>query len=288
MNNNSNGSRAAAMAMVKVDVCGAPIDACRDGDTIWVVVRRVSEALGVQAHGQAARLKNKPWAVTQMICATGPDGKTYEMLCISHRSLPMWLATIEPSRSTSPKLRKLLERLQVEAADVLARHFFGEQSATPYTAEQMDRLTTALERIGAGMLVMSDRIDGLMARVSALEARIPADEPTIGKGKAKQYLLGPIHDAARLKARAFNQGNNRKVVNSFRFKYETDVREAVGFPRGAKMAMANLPVSRFSDACKAVLKVQGDAEGDAKTSRMQEQLSFPNNVVPMHARGAAK
>lgn len=289
MKKNDTGSRESAMAMVKVDVCGVPIDACRDGETVWVVVRRVCEVLGIASNKQIQRLRRKTWATGTVMVAVADDGRAREVYCLSHKSLPMWLATIEPSRSTSPSLRGLLERFQKEAADVLYRHFFGAQPATtPYNAEQMDRLTVALERIGAGMLAMSDQLDAITARVAALEARMPSDEPTIGNGKAQGYLLDPIHEAAKLKARAFGQGANRKVISSFRFKYESEVRDVVSFPRGANMKMARLPVSRFGDACKAVLKIQGDAAGDAKTSRAQEQLSFDAKVVPLRPRAAGQ
>src|SRR5262249_27729552 len=111
----------------KVTVCGEELDACHDGEHIWVSVRRVCEVLDISSNMQVEKLKKKPWAVTMFNISTGPDGKNYETFCISHRSLPMWLATIEPSRSSSSTLQGKLVRFQNEAAEVLADHFLGKR-----------------------------------------------------------------------------------------------------------------------------------------------------------------
>jgi len=88
--------------------CSSAIQAVRgDGEQVWVVIKQVCEGLGLRDHGQTTKLKNKPWAVTQLIWATAVDGKAYESLCLSLDSLPIWLATIDAKRvkpEVQPKL----------------------------------------------------------------------------------------------------------------------------------------------------------------------------------------
>ena len=47
------------MYLVKLDVI-------KEQDKLWVSVRRVCEALGVNADGQRLKLKYKPWACTEI------------------------------------------------------------------------------------------------------------------------------------------------------------------------------------------------------------------------------
>lgn len=122
----TNPSATAAPALVHVPFHGDTLDATRAPDgRVWVSVRRVCEALGIQPHGQAEKLKTKPWAVTQMICATGPDGKRYESFCLDLDSLPMWLATIDTRRVKGAAREKLVV-YQREAARVLRDYFLGD------------------------------------------------------------------------------------------------------------------------------------------------------------------
>ena len=82
----------------KYDFHGDTLDVIPDGDRLHVGIRAVCEALGVDSSGQLQRLKRKPWATMGVISAVAEDGKTREMSAVDLRSLPMWLATIEPAR----------------------------------------------------------------------------------------------------------------------------------------------------------------------------------------------
>ena len=111
-------------AIVKVGFHGDELEAFRDGDRLWVVARRVTEVLGIDIEGQRRKLNEAPWAVTDMISATGPDGKQYDTFCLELDCLPMWLATINPKKVRSA-LRPKLILYQKEAARVLRDAFFG-------------------------------------------------------------------------------------------------------------------------------------------------------------------
>lgn len=106
----------------------AILEVIREGADLWVSVRRVADAIGLQAHGQVAKLREKVWAKLKTIRAAGSDGKQYEQVFIHLDSLPMWLATIETSR-VAAEARPTIERFQLECAQVLRDHFFGAPAA---------------------------------------------------------------------------------------------------------------------------------------------------------------
>lgn len=108
---------------------GDVIQAIRQGNEVWVVVRRVCDALGIAEQRQATKLREKHWATTTLMVAVAEDGKNRELFCVSLDSLPMWLATIEASR-VNPESRPKLIAYQRECARVLRDHFFGKLQAT--------------------------------------------------------------------------------------------------------------------------------------------------------------
>lgn len=92
----------------------------------YVVVKRICENLGVDYSSQLAKLKRTCWAGIQLIATPDERGRIQEHAVIAIDLLPMWLATINPGK-VAPEIRGKVELYQVEAADVLARHFIGEQ-----------------------------------------------------------------------------------------------------------------------------------------------------------------
>jgi hypothetical protein len=53
---------------------GDVLEATQDERGVWVPLARPCEALGIKAHGQAEKLKTKPWANAQMICVLDAAG----------------------------------------------------------------------------------------------------------------------------------------------------------------------------------------------------------------------
>ncbi len=145
-----------SMSLVRIPFHGEELLAVQDEHGVWVVIKRVCESLGLQAHGQAEKLAEKAWAVTQMKCVTAPDGKNYEMLCIHLDCVPMWLATIEPSR-VAEEVRPKLVVFQKECARVLRDYFFKGQATNPRSGAEphfpdspiarFDRVERAADRL---------------------------------------------------------------------------------------------------------------------------------------------
>jgi hypothetical protein len=96
-----------------------------------VPLRPYCERLGIALAPQLTRLRGKSWTSVTMIVTKVPgDAQAREMACIPLRSLPMWLALINP-RKVTPGAREVLEAYQREAAEVLRRHFLPGLSPPP-------------------------------------------------------------------------------------------------------------------------------------------------------------
>lgn len=110
----------------------AAVDAIERDGGVWVVVRRVCEALGLDVVTQRQRLLTAGWASGKAIMVQVEDalGRPRETLVIALDALPMWLASIDGARVSEPA-RPRLARFQAEARDVLARHFRLDGVAHP-------------------------------------------------------------------------------------------------------------------------------------------------------------
>jgi hypothetical protein len=118
---------------------GDVLEVVRQGDDLFVSLRAVCGALGVDVESQRKKLAGQPWAVTVMITATGPDGKRYEMTGVHLDTLPLWLATISASK-VAEEVRPKLVAYQREAARVLADHFLGRRGVAALTADTIRQI----------------------------------------------------------------------------------------------------------------------------------------------------
>lgn len=157
--------RNAAPLVVRVDFYGDELEVARDGEVLWVSVRRVCEALGIAEQRQLQKLKGKPWATVTSVVTVAADGKHRETACISLRSLPVWLATIELTRLKNQAAQKKLALYQKEAADVLARIFIdGETVGPAVTQEQFALVVGQLDALRAANDAMAARLLQLLER----------------------------------------------------------------------------------------------------------------------------
>jgi P22_AR N-terminal domain len=252
------------LSLVQVTVCDEPIDAGFDGCAVWVSVRRVCDVLAIDYAGQWRKLRGKLWATVAMKSTVAEDGKTRQVFCISHKSLPMWLATIEPTRSTAPDLAKKLARFQVEAAQVLAAHFFGTPAAG----------------LSPELLELLRAVPGLLRQVRELtEARSPAslaNDPPIGSGAAQVHITGRIYEIADLLAESIGC-TKKKAVNSIRTSLEMALRNEIEFCFATNRNWEVLPTSHLQEVKAALDRMLGVARHVAKMSASDgfRQLKFP-------------
>lgn len=234
----SAGNPAPVPALVRAPFHDAELHAVRVGEDVWVAIRRTCEDLGVSVQGQLEKLGGRPWATVKLVLMVAADGKEREVACVHLKALPMWLATIEPSR-VAEHIRPRLLLFQTEAADVLQRHFLGitpkppaKTTMDPYLAaalelrapvpEQVQRavqllprpkrlpLRTWVERIDEAVELSRPAPPALPARCSChgLQVPIPAPrqsiEPTRELREAvaadlERHLGGPLGERVRQK-----------------------------------------------------------------------------------------
>lgn len=174
-------------ALVPFSFRGDTLDVIPGDGTVHVSIRRVCEALGVDFSGQLQKLKTKPWAGVEFI-STPSDGGVQEVACVPLRALPMWLATIEPSR-VGESVRVKLAAYQTECADVLARHFLGARAPAAVDAQAI-ATTAATAALAAVMAALPAMIRGALAEHTA------DGDGTIGDSRARRLVLGPLRAIA--------------------------------------------------------------------------------------------
>lgn len=146
---------------------GDNLQTVREGERVWVVLKRACEALGIEAHGQAEKLKEKAWATTQLICAVAEDGCNRELFCVDLDTLPMWLATIDVGR-VRPEAREKLIAYQRECARVLRDHFFGGRTSSA----EIFAVAQALNAMAGHVKRVVDQVEHLTRQVAWLAQNI--------------------------------------------------------------------------------------------------------------------
>jgi hypothetical protein len=211
-------------AIVKFDFHGDMLDVVRDEAGVWVSVKRVCEPLSVDPDTQAKKLREKAWATTALKTVVAEDGKTREMFCVALDSLPMWLATIEPSR-VAERVRPKLGLFQRECARVLRDHFFGVSKAAV-----LDEARIVALCVRTVMAVMG-------------EAQRPtfAAEACIGRSGATA-----INARLRAAASLMAPPGDKKAYLSVLATLTMDLRSSLGFA-GTGRGWANFPMARWSE-----------------------------------------
>jgi hypothetical protein len=215
--------------IVEVPFYAELVQAVREGETVWVIVKRVCEALGIADQSQAAKLKEKAWATTTLIVAVAEDGKNREVFCLDLDSLPMWLATIEPSR-VKEEARFKLAAYQRECARVLRDHFFGRK-AEPISGTPPEFAALVIAQLADLRQQVSDIANRSTVTVTRQEARL---------------LAGRIARAGALQAR-FEGGTAKARAQSIRM----EVMGLAGWS-GSGCRYENMPRDKHAMADRAI------------------------------------
>lgn len=163
-----------------IPVAGTPGLVNIEGE--YIALKPLCEALGVDAWTQMDKLKNKSWAVTRLIPATGSDGKTYQMFSIHRKNVAMWLANID-ERRVKEEVRPILIAYQKEANDALDS-YFNKGFAVRDVKEKIEQLEQGMHQLSKGL-------EQARQRNTELEAAIETVLPT-SKGIAFQDLVSAL------------------------------------------------------------------------------------------------
>jgi len=127
--------------LVRVDFQGDTLTAIERDGKVWVSVRRLSEAFGLDSEGQNQKLQKDQYfrATTCKMQGVGKNGLRREQWFLATEAIPLWVATIS-SGDASPQIQAKLLAYKLECAEVLERHFFAKHqaSSSPSSASPFD------------------------------------------------------------------------------------------------------------------------------------------------------
>lgn len=215
-------------SIVEVPFYAESVQTVREGESVWVVVKRVCESLGIEHAAQTVKLRAKAWATVSLVETVAEDGSKRELFCLDLDSLPMWLATIEVSR-VKPEARFKLVAYQKECARALRDHFYGRAATAPSEFGQVASLLLDLQR-----------------QVTELRERPTA---TITSAESRS-LAGRIRRAGALVAR-FDGGLPKARGQQIRM----EVLALAGWS-GSGCRYENMPADRYPYAERAISLVE--------------------------------
>ena len=224
-----------SLATIEVPGTSATIQATLLDGKPMVALKPMCEALGIDVDGQRRKLKNKTWAVTELISATGADGKTYQMVMIDRRTMTGWLFTIDENR-VAESARDALRAFQTEAADALDAYFHEGGAVNPHaTVEQLDTIIDRAQEqkedrldLGRRQLEFLRVAQGLIptahieARAEIIVARTLGEVPDIAPDALPLYVYSFLKE----------KGCNRKFMISYSAAFGTRMRAAFEAERG--------------------------------------------------------
>jgi P22_AR N-terminal domain len=99
---------------------GDEIVTFENGGSRWVAMRRIIENMGLNWASQSVKLSEQAAKFNCCDIATvGADGKPREMVSMPIEKLPLWLASINPTKIKNGIVRTKVERYQAESAIAL-------------------------------------------------------------------------------------------------------------------------------------------------------------------------
>lgn len=172
-----------------------------DDGEIYTALKPICENIGIAFNGQRERLNRTPWAVVRMIRTTGADGKQYDMLAVSRKTLTMWLATIDTNRLNDEQARRNVTVYQQEAAEALDK-YFNEGGAIRVSDADSDE-----DIMAKAVLVAQKTIERKNQQLQAKDNQIKELEP---KAKALDDFTN-IPDALLVRDAAKLLSNNSNI-----------------------------------------------------------------------------
>jgi hypothetical protein len=230
--------------LVKFEFHGDMLDVVPTETRHCVVIRSITDALGLNYNAIQNRIRRTEWARKGSVMMTVPTaGGPQQAFCLDIRKVPMLLATIDASR-VRPDIRAKVELYQEEAAEALADRFLGRRGET------------------------NERIRSLEGNVIELLRRV-ADQPN--------GLLGT--NATDLRARMRVVAEVRKALgdpNATLTAVDNETRMIVDYPRTRGQSWENCP-SYVGTRAHSYVAAQHDslhkrAKALGKATRSSRQL----------------
>lgn len=143
----------AAMTATVIPFHGDGLETIKDHDGVWLNLPRTCGGLGLAEQSQVRKLQGKPWAWVAMKVAHDAMGRPQQTWHIHIDSLPMWLATIEPSR-VAEAIRPKLIAYQRECAQVLRDYWFKGAAVNPRVPKEDLEIVILRQKAAAELAIL--------------------------------------------------------------------------------------------------------------------------------------
>lgn len=157
-----------SLSLHQVDFYGDKVLAVQnDSGEVYVPAKPICERFGIDWSGQLSKFKTHQVLSkgVEMISIPYVNGGEQDTTVLKLNLVPLWLATIQPSRIPDPQVREAVIRYQEECADVLYSHFFGQRNQ----AHSFQQLTSVVEKLTAGLHTFMESVN---QRFAAVEGKL--------------------------------------------------------------------------------------------------------------------
>lgn len=122
---------------------------CRDGGTVFVVMKPIVEALGLDWNGQYQRIRRHP-VLSEGMCVTHipSAGGMQEATTLTLQAFHGWLTTISPARIAGEERRAAVIRYQRESFQVIHDYWHHGRAENPRAKMDLDRQREARKLLG--------------------------------------------------------------------------------------------------------------------------------------------
>lgn len=213
-------------ALVTVPFHGDGIVSFEANGEPHVAMRRIVENLGLSWPRQMRKLEEERGRFSCChMASTGTDGKTYQMLAIPVRKLPLWLATINPNK-VRQDIRPKVILYQEECA--VALHDYWTRGAA--VRGDLDGVVTSLDP--AVVKVIGGVLKGVVTRAlhEVLPAMVEAEVASQQYGVVRGLTAGDVLTLAGVEDRKGLRGVPRRVSDRLRL-YHAEKGRAVNIAR---------------------------------------------------------
>jgi hypothetical protein len=248
------GAASAALEVLAVPFGPTSILTVLDGVDEWVLVKPVSEAVGLDGEGQRQYLERQSWASnpsnpwTSILQAQLPgDVQRRSHFCIHRKRFAMWMATLNQTM-VSPEFLPVLEKFQNEAADVLDAYFTKGAAVNPRAnpddvrAEVERQLSAVLGEFArksdietlatkTDVATLRERFDFVKRGVERVEAihACPGHAKVIGKKGGDEIRAALLQIADLRTPEGLPPAARRTVLASLRSDAETNLRREIEY-----------------------------------------------------------
>lgn len=145
---------------------GVQIPCLIENDTIWVAIKPIAEAIGLNTESVVRELKNDEilGGVHTIQYVRDASNRQNSMVCLPIQYVNGWLFGIQTGK-VKEEVRPVLLQYKRECYEVLYRHFFAKHSVIEKNIKEMHALMSERERVG-------NHIKHLTTQLKAIEKAI--------------------------------------------------------------------------------------------------------------------